>query len=144
MKNLVTQTWDGLSAKNRDVSIIIPPYLPEILGDFRLIQVVWQNLLSNALKFSQSKANRVITISAKVKGEFVEYCVADTGVGFDMKQSDLLFIVFTKLHAELNYAGTGIGLSVAQRIIKMHGGNMWATGEVGVGANFYFTLPLVK
>lgn len=144
MKDLVSQTWDGLATENTDVSIIIPPSLPEILGDFRLIQVVWQNLLSNALKFSQSKATRVITISGIVQEECVEYCVADTGVGFDMKHSDRLFEVFTKLHAELHYAGTGIGLSVARRIVKMHGGNMWATGEIGVGAKFYFTLPVVK
>jgi signal transduction histidine kinase len=108
--------------------------------DGHLLKVVFDNLLGNAWKFTGQKDEATIEFAAtEVDGE-TAYFVRDDGAGFDMAYSDKLFATFQRLHLEKEFPGTGIGLSLVQRIIRRHGGNVWAEGEVGRGATFYFTL----
>lgn len=111
-------------------------------GDWNLLQIVWNNLISNAIKFSSYSKNPTVEIGSKEAGEFIEYYIKDNGAGFDMAYQDKLFGVFQRLHSQSEFSGTGIGLATVYRIIQKHGGNVWAEGEVGKGATFYFTLPI--
>jgi chemotaxis family two-component system sensor kinase Cph1 len=100
------------------------------------------NLISNAVKFSRTKAAAVIEIGTRPgrKDEVVLF-VRDNGVGFDPRYAQKLFGAFERLHRQDQYEGTGIGLANAQRIIARHGGSIWANASVGKGATFCFSLP---
>jgi len=108
--------------------------------DGHLLKVVFVNLLGNAWKFTGHKEEATIEFAAIQVDGGTAYLVRDDGAGFDMAYSDKLFATFQRLHLEKEFPGTGIGLSLVQRIIRRHGGNVWAEGEVGRGATFYFTL----
>jgi len=114
--------------------------LDPISGDRVLLHQVWYNLIANAIKFS-SRCERIeIAISCSRDKNRIVYCVKDQGAGFDMKYIDKLFGVFQRLHSVKEFEGTGVGLAIVQRIISRHGGEVWAEGEVGKGAAFYFAL----
>ncbi|HYS42872.1 MAG TPA: ATP-binding protein [Geobacteraceae bacterium] len=108
--------------------------------DGHLLKVVFDNLLGNAWKFTGQKEEATIEFAATLVDGETAYFVRDDGAGFDMAYSDKLFATFQRLHLDKEFPGTGIGLSLVQRIIRRHGGNVWAEGEVGRGATFYFTL----
>jgi light-regulated signal transduction histidine kinase (bacteriophytochrome) len=116
--------------------------LPPAFGVSAMIRQVWVNLISNAVKFTRDRPIGVIEIAAHLgdDGQWV-YHVKDNGAGFDMRFANKLFCVFQRLHGADEYPGVGVGLALAQRIIQRHGGRIWAEGEVGKGAIFYFTLP---
>lgn len=112
-----------------------------VYGDKRLLKVMMENLLANAWKYTMKKEPAVIEFgTVEVEGETACF-VSDNGVGFDMALADRLFVAFQRLHSEEEFAGYGIGLATVQRIIERHGGSIWAHGEVGKGATFYFRLP---
>jgi PAS domain S-box-containing protein len=114
--------------------------LPSAECDPVLIRQVFQNLISNALKYSRPRSPAVIEIGRTEKeGETVIY-VKDNGVGFDMRYMDKLFGVFQRLHLAEEFEGNGIGLATVERIIKKHGGRVWVEAELDRGATFYFTL----
>jgi light-regulated signal transduction histidine kinase (bacteriophytochrome) len=114
--------------------------LPDAQGDRALIRHVWQNLVSNAIKYSSKTASPAITISGELVGIDAVYCVRDNGAGFNMKYADRLFGAFQRLHAATDFPGTGVGLAIVQRIIARHEGRVWADARVGEGAAFWFTL----
>jgi PAS domain S-box-containing protein len=115
--------------------------LPDAMGDENLINQVWVNLISNALKYSRNKEKAVIDIGGKVENGEVIFHIKDNGAGFDMKYADKLFGVFQRLHKASDFEGIGIGLANVNRIVMRHGGKCWADGEVGKGATFLFSVP---
>jgi two-component system sensor histidine kinase/response regulator len=110
-------------------------------GDARLLKVVMENLLGNAWKYTSKKEEAVIEFGKTEKDGKPAYFVRDNGAGFDMEQADKIFAPFQRLHDADEFKGFGIGLATVQRIIQRHGGWVWAEGEPGKGATFYFTLP---
>jgi signal transduction histidine kinase len=115
--------------------------LPDAIGDAVLLEQVWTNFLSNALKFSAKKASPLIEIDAiSDAGEHI-YFVRDNGAGFDPRFGNKLFGVFQRLHTNSEFPGNGVGLALVQRIVNRHGGRVWADGAPGRGATFYFSLP---
>ena len=110
-------------------------------ADPQLARALIENLLANAWKFTgKAAAARVEVGALQAEGERV-FFVSDNGAGFDMAFADKLFAPFQRLHTVREFAGTGIGLATAQRIVHRHGGRIWAEGRVDAGATFYFTLP---
>jgi PAS domain S-box-containing protein len=116
--------------------------LENVYGDSNLIKHVWNNLISNAIKYSSKNPFPEITISSTKEDKFVIYSVKDNGVGFDMQYSNKLFGVFQRLHSESEFEGNGVGLAIVQRIVTRHGGKVWAEAEIGKGATFSFSLPV--
>lgn len=112
-----------------------------VSGDSRLLKMVMTNLLNNACKYSSRVSKPVIEFGVEERESEKVYFVRDNGTGFDMKDSDKLFRVFTRLHDASQYSGTGIGLATVKRIILRHGGKIWADAKPGFGATFFFTLP---
>lgn len=116
--------------------------LPSCRADPHLLKQVFVNLLSNALKFTQGRAPAHIEVGSEQQDGAPAYFVRDNGVGFDMRYADKLFGVFQRLHRSEEYEGTGVGLAIVQRILRRHGGRIWAEAAVDEGATFYFTLPV--
>ncbi|MDB6110991.1 MAG: hypothetical protein JWR69_2741 [Pedosphaera sp.] len=114
--------------------------LPCLACDPALVKQVFANLISNAVKYTQPRERALIEVGQmKVNGELLIF-VRDDGVGFDMKHANKLFGVFQRLHASKDFDGTGVGLAIVARIVRKHGGQIWAEGEVNKGATFRFTL----
>ena len=114
--------------------------LPRASGDPALLRQVWVNLLANAVKFSAKQPRANIAVTARHERDDCIYTVCDNGAGFNMDYARKLFGVFQRLHSDKEFSGTGLGLALVQRIVQRHGGRIWAEGEPGKGAKFYFTL----
>jgi len=115
--------------------------LPKIKGDRVLLTQVLTNLIGNAIKFTQDKNITKIEVGFNTDKDDYIFFVKDNGAGFDMKYYDKLFGLFQRLHTQEEFSGTGVGLSIVQRIISRHGGRVWGEGKVGEGATIYFSLP---
>jgi light-regulated signal transduction histidine kinase (bacteriophytochrome) len=116
--------------------------MPDCSGDPALLGQVWANLLGNALKYSRGADIPCIDIGWDTERN--AYYVRDNGIGFDMAYAGKLFGVFERLHAESEFEGSGIGLAIAERIVRLHGGAIWADAAPGRGATFWFTVPTAE
>jgi PAS domain S-box-containing protein len=123
----------------RQAEFAITPGLM-VEGDPHLLHAALENLMGNAWKFTSKKERARIEFGQLTRSKDRTFYVRDNGSGFNMEYVDKLFGVFQRLHAATDFPGTGVGLATVKRIIKVHGGNIWAEGEEGKGATFYFTL----
>ncbi len=142
MTQMAESTFIGLndSIKQKSFKFVLHP-LPKILCDEGLMKQVWQNLIGNALKYSARSPVKEIEIGAEERDSDLLFFIKDKGAGFNSTYKYKLFGVFQRLHRDDEFEGTGVGLATVQRIIRRHGGQVWAEGAVGKGATFYFTLP---
>lgn len=118
--------------------------LPNIMGDAEQLQRVFQNLISNAIRFRRCEEPLKIHISANrdiYNKEYV-FSISDNGIGIEEQYSERIFTIFQRLHTRDVYHGTGIGLSIVKRVIERHGGHIWVESELDVGSTFYFTIPI--
>lgn len=143
-----TFTQVRVAADDDEIELIVER-LPEAIGDRTLLGDVFANLFSNALKYSRGGEKRRVRVVGHVTGGSgagqgggeVIYEVIDNGQGFDMRFADKLFGLFERLHGNDEIEGTGVGLAMVARIVKRHGGRVWAEGQPGQGARFSFSLP---
>ena len=143
MEGLAREVFYELTTgeQRRGVEFVVEE-LPRARGDPALVRQVLHNLISNAIKFSSTREIARIRVGFVPggRGEKVYY-VRDNGIGFEMKHAPRLFGLFQRLHSVEEYEGTGVGLSIVERIVRRHGGRVWAEGSPGRGAVFYFALP---
>jgi light-regulated signal transduction histidine kinase (bacteriophytochrome) len=137
-KNIYNEFNHDTEGRNIDFTV---DNLPSTKGDRALLTQVLTNLIGNAIKFTREKENAHIEVGFKEDKDNNIYYVKDNGAGFDMKYYDKLFGLFQRLHSQEEFEGTGVGLSIVQRIISRHGGRVWGEGEVGKGATIYFSIP---
>jgi PAS domain S-box-containing protein len=116
--------------------------LPQVMADQTQLAQVFQNLISNAIKFRDANPP-LIHISARADGPNWLFSVKDNGIGIDPQYKDRIFVIFQRLHTREEYPGTGIGLALCQRIVNRHGGEIWLDSNPGEGSTFYFTIPKI-
>lgn len=115
--------------------------LPTVVGDRRLLTQLFQNLMSNAIKFSD-EASPLVRVTAQRDGNHWVLGVQDSGIGIDAEQQQRVFEPFVRLHTRSDYPGTGLGLSVCKKCVTRHGGKLWVESTPGAGAHFKFTIPV--
>lgn len=121
-------------------AIVTHDPLPTVLADDLQIGQLYQNLISNAIKFHGEEPPR-IHVSAEQKENEWLFSVRDNGIGIDSKYTESIFTVFQRLHKKSEYPGTGLGLAISKKIVERHGGQIWVESESGKGSTFYFTIP---
>jgi light-regulated signal transduction histidine kinase (bacteriophytochrome) len=124
----------------RTVEFVVQPGM-SAEADPGLMRIVLENLLGNAWKFTREAAAARIEFGVRQREGEAVYQVRDNGTGFDMAHASRLFSPFQRLHSQHQFEGTGVGLATVQRIVRRHGGRVWAEGRVGQGATFFFTVP---
>ncbi len=140
LKNVISNLRVAI---DENKSLITSDPLPDVYADSGQLSQLFQNLIGNAIKFRKSEIPPKINITARKDKENNEYIfsVSDNGIGFEPQYKDRIFTIFQRLHTREKYSGTGIGLSVAKKIVERHGGQIWAESEYGTGSTFFFTLP---
>ncbi len=128
------------AAIEENYALVINDDLPTIWADRSQLVQLFQNLISNAIKFHAAESPWV-HISATREGAWWIFCVRDNGIGIDPQYFDRIFVIFQRLHGRGEYPGTGIGLALCRRIVERHGGRIWVESEPGKGSAFFFTLP---
>jgi len=142
MAAIVSDVWNEVLVNNQERAISLDiKDVPAASGDRALISQVYENLIGNAVKFTKHCSAARIEAGGYPEGNENVYYIRDNGAGFDMAYYEKLFGVFQRIHNVQEYEGTGIGLAIVQRIIHKHGGRVWAEGQEGKGATFYFSLP---
>jgi light-regulated signal transduction histidine kinase (bacteriophytochrome) len=116
--------------------------LPKVHADAKQLVLLFQHLLSNAMKYSREGIAPVIRITGEEREGGWEFAVRDNGIGIDPNETGRIFIIFQRLHSLDKYEGTGIGLSICKKIVERHGGRIWAEGQPGEGSTFRFTLGM--
>ena len=142
MQSLVEEVRAVLmsTVEGRNIAWRIAP-LPVVVADVSMMQLAWQNLMDNAIKYSNGRDAAVIEIGSDELGDERVFWIRDNGAGFDMRYIDKLFGVFQRLHKPSAFSGTGIGLASVRRIVARHGGRTWAEGVPDQGSTFFFSLP---
>lgn len=126
------------TAEERSATITVGS-LPPVIGSAGQLRQLFQNLITNAIKFTGARAPE-IRISAERSGETVTFSVVDRGIGIDPLEADRIFDIFQRLHGRAEFPGTGIGLAICRRVVEQHGGRIWVESTPGEGATFKFTL----
>lgn len=115
-------------------------HLPDVIGHKTELRLLFQNLISNAIKFARPGVPPVVKISAHAENDHWIFAVADNGIGIAKSQYERVFLIFQRLHGRFDYEGTGIGLAHCKKIVELHGGRIWLESEEGKGSTFYFSL----
>lgn len=144
MQELVHEVVEELSKQYDYKSKIVINDLHPITADYSLMNLVFFHLASNAIKFSSKTNSPTVEILSEKRNDQITYIVKDNGMGLDVNKADKLFITFQKLHHIDELEGTGMGLMIVKRIIDKHNGNVGVKSEIGKGAEFHFSLPVIK
>lgn len=140
--SLCREALDNLIVSiNESDTIISSEGLPVVRGEETQLRQLFQNLISNALKYRDMERQNEIHVGAEKHNGYWQFVVKDNGIGIDEKYSDRIFIIFQRLHGKSEYSGTGIGLALCKKIVERHGGEIWLKSQVGKGSEFFFTLP---
>lgn len=131
-----------LAIMERQAQIFVPDELPTIVADSSQLRLVFQNLIGNAIKFARPGVAPRVEISAERNGEQWVFAIEDNGKGIEPRFVERIFGLFQRLHSRDEYEGSGIGLTMARRIVDRHGGRVWVESTPGQGSTFYFALPL--
>ena len=123
-----------------NATIITDNNLPSLIADFSQLVVLFQNLISNSIKYRRQIPPH-IEIQAQEKATIWQFSVTDNGIGLEPQYKKRIFQIFQRLHTQDEYPGTGIGLAICQKIVERHGGNIWVESQLGYGSVFYFTIP---
>ena len=125
-------------------TIDLPESLPQINADQSQLQQLFQNLISNAIKYRNELRPCIIDITLTKINDMWQFSIQDNGIGIETNFFERIFVIFQRLHGKEKYSGTGIGLAVCKRIVEGHGGEIWLDSEFGKGSTFYFTLPITN
>jgi light-regulated signal transduction histidine kinase (bacteriophytochrome) len=129
----------AIAIEEAEASVSVGP-LPTVLGDPRQLSQLFQNLISNAIKFKNPERAIGVHISCTSESDRLTFSVTDNGIGIKDEHHERIFAIFQRLHTREEYKGTGIGLSICRKIVDRHGGKIWLESRVGVGTAFHFTL----
>lgn len=137
LKNIITDLNTTITQTNTSIK---SEELPVLKGSETGIRLLFQNLITNAIKFKKKERAPIIKISSEKKGTFWEFCVEDNGIGIAEEFQKKVFAIFQRLHLKNEYEGTGIGLAHCQKIVNSHGGEIWIESSPGKGSKFFFTI----
>ena len=141
LNNLLNDVLEDLTVKVRNTHAKVnTAELPTLLGFRTDLRLLFQNLISNGIKFSKPNVKPELTVSVKENPSNYEFTVSDNGIGIDEKYFDKIFVIFRRLHGRSDYEGTGIGLAHCKKIVELHQGKIWVESEVDKGTRFHFTL----
>ena len=139
---LLEEVSKDISASIEESGAVIQSgILPIVYGNFLELKSLFQNLISNAVKFRKKDVPLVVQINALSNPDEWIFAVKDNGIGIERKFHERIFLIFQKLHNEREYSGTGIGLAHCKKIVEVHKGRIWVESEPGTGSTFYFTIP---
>jgi light-regulated signal transduction histidine kinase (bacteriophytochrome) len=140
-EEVFTQVLQNLAVIIEDCNALVThDPLPPVYADGVQLRQLWQNLLTNAIKYRGPEPLRVHVSARRQENEWL-FSVRDNGIGLDIKHAERIFVVFQRLHTRSEYPGTGVGLAICKKIVERHGGRIWVESEEGKGSTFYFTLP---
>jgi len=141
MKTVLDKVCDNLAIQIKEENAtIVTDVLPEVMADDAQMIVLFQNLISNAIKFHGAEGP-MVKVSCESIGDQCQFSIKDNGIGIDPQYKDKIFVIFQRLHSRVEYEGTGIGLAIAKKIVERHGGRIWFESQIGQGTTFYFTIP---
>ncbi len=138
---LVKEVIEDLSSTIAEKGAVIRLGKLPVVNGFVYLKSVFQNLLSNSLKFTKVNEKPIIHITAQEREDYYLFSIMDNGIGIEPAYHERIFLIFQRLHGRSEYPGTGIGLSQCRKIIETHGGKIWVESAPGSGSVFKFTLP---
>jgi light-regulated signal transduction histidine kinase (bacteriophytochrome) len=140
-EDLLAQVLSNLQvAIQENDALIIHDPLPTVMADGTQLMAVFQNLIGNAIKFRAGRQPHIHISAGRQKDEWL-FSVRDNGIGIAPEYFERIFAIFSRLHTQTRYPGTGIGLTICKRVVERHGGRIWVESRPGEGATFFFSIP---